>query len=139
MTTRIETELAAQWLMAWFLTRYADPEASCPYASAEGGYQYIWGGPHNAGDVLRHVWGGIFEAVFLAQVATRLEEEQDCTAWSDVPDAEDGIIPCAVCDAMTHLACMRCGLVLCRDHLEEAHGTDGHCELHPVPVPPGLL
>jgi hypothetical protein len=89
MAIRFEAELAAQWLMAWFLERYEDPAEACPYESAEGGYQYIWGGPHNAGDALIDTWSDIFTEAFLEQVAERLETEQDCYEWSERAGPED--------------------------------------------------
>lgn len=39
-------------MIAWFHERYEDPAERTPYESAEGGYQWIWGGPYDARDVL---------------------------------------------------------------------------------------
>jgi hypothetical protein len=76
--------------MAWFLARYEDPVDVCPYESAEGGYQYIWGGPHTAWDVLYDAWGDVFTEDFLERVAKRLEDEQDCSEWSAMSDPDEG-------------------------------------------------
>lgn len=39
-------------MVAWFLANYEDPAENTPYVSKEGGYQYIWGGPYDAGEAL---------------------------------------------------------------------------------------
>jgi hypothetical protein len=35
-------------MVDWFLANYEDPAESTPYCSAEGGYQYLCGGPYAA-------------------------------------------------------------------------------------------
>jgi hypothetical protein len=35
-------------MVAWFFENFEDPANSLPYESAEGGYQWLWGGPHDA-------------------------------------------------------------------------------------------
>jgi hypothetical protein len=82
-------DTAYEWLSTWFLQRYENPVESCPYESAEGGYQYIWGGPYDAGEELYNAWDGIFDATFLEIVAERLETDHDCHEWSGVPDVEE--------------------------------------------------
>ncbi len=39
-------------LKAWFHQNFEDPAESTPYDSSEGGYQFIWGGPYQADEVL---------------------------------------------------------------------------------------
>lgn len=39
-------------LIEWFGARYEDPVHRTPYQTAEGGYQYIYGGPYGAREVL---------------------------------------------------------------------------------------
>jgi hypothetical protein len=41
-----ETKLAV--MKTWFFENYEDPVENTLYESAEGGYQYIWGGPYDA-------------------------------------------------------------------------------------------
>ncbi|MCR6501787.1 hypothetical protein MUO32_22365 [Shinella sp. CPCC 101442] len=36
----------------WFLENFEDPAHSTPHDSAEGGYHWIWGGPHDVREVL---------------------------------------------------------------------------------------
>ena len=47
-----DVSLNAQDLIDWFLERYEEPHHHVPHASSEGGYQYVMGGPYDAGDVL---------------------------------------------------------------------------------------
>jgi hypothetical protein len=35
-------------MIAWFFENFEDPAYSLPYESAEGGYQWLWGGPYDA-------------------------------------------------------------------------------------------
>jgi hypothetical protein len=47
-------------MVGWFLTNYEDPANSTPYESAEGGYQYIWGGPYDANIEIGDKFAGLF-------------------------------------------------------------------------------
>lgn len=76
-------------LAEWFLARYEDPNENCPYESAEGGYQFIWGGPYDAEEELFDAWGHLYDMALITQVAERLCKEQDCVEWCGVPEAEE--------------------------------------------------
>jgi hypothetical protein len=43
---------AVEAMVAWFLENFEDPAMITPYETAEGGYQYIWGGPYDASEEL---------------------------------------------------------------------------------------
>jgi hypothetical protein len=75
-------DAAYHFLESWFLARYEPPVEVCPWDGAEGGYQWIWGGPYDAEEALTDTWGDIFTEDFLADVAARLCEEADCDEWS---------------------------------------------------------
>jgi hypothetical protein len=77
-------DAAYQWLRAWFFERYEDPAEHCPYSSAEGGYQYIYGGPVSTEEIADH-WGEVFDEAFLAAVVRRLDDEEGDQAWSVIP------------------------------------------------------
>jgi hypothetical protein len=47
-----DASLTAQDLIAWFLDRYEEPHHHVPHDSAEGGYRYVMGGPHDAAEIL---------------------------------------------------------------------------------------
>jgi hypothetical protein len=76
-------------LKQWFTAHYEDPVESCPFSSGKGGYQYIWGGPYSASEVLHEHVGHVFEEAWLAKVAERIEQECDCLEWSAVPEDEN--------------------------------------------------
>jgi rRNA-processing protein FCF1 len=73
-------------MLAWFYGNYADPVEMCPYESAEGGYQYIWGGPYNARVALESEFGGIASETLIIEVAEELDDI--CWEWSGRPDDE---------------------------------------------------
>jgi len=47
-----DEEGAVEAMVEWFYENFEDPAMETPYESAEGGYQYIWGGPYNAEEEL---------------------------------------------------------------------------------------
>jgi hypothetical protein len=73
----------------WFLEHYENPAESTPYESAEGGYIYIWGGPHEADEVLWSEFGEIIPENFLLEIAEELEEECGTDEWASIPGPED--------------------------------------------------
>jgi hypothetical protein len=46
----LEREERVEAMVEWFLDNFEDPAEHTPHESAEGGYQYIWGGPYDALD-----------------------------------------------------------------------------------------
>lgn len=73
----------------WFQQRYENPAESTPYESAEGGYIYIWGGPHNALEVLWEEFGTFVDEKLLDSIAGELEEEECTTEWASIPGPDD--------------------------------------------------
>jgi hypothetical protein len=47
-----DSDGAIEAMVEWFHENFEDPAMETPYESAEGGYQYIWGGPHYAREEL---------------------------------------------------------------------------------------
>jgi hypothetical protein len=43
-------------MVDWFHDNFEDPAQHTPYESAEGGYQYIWGGPYDAMDQISNTF-----------------------------------------------------------------------------------
>jgi len=41
-----------EYIIGWFLQFHEDPANQTPHISREGGYQFIWGGPYDARDVI---------------------------------------------------------------------------------------
>ena len=48
-----EENTQVRTMVLWFLANYEDPVENTPYDSAEGGYQFIHGGPYEAREELR--------------------------------------------------------------------------------------
>jgi hypothetical protein len=44
-------------MVAWFMENFEDPAEITPYESAEGGYLWIWGGPHDPAEELYDAFG----------------------------------------------------------------------------------
>jgi len=71
----------------WFHDNYEDPAENCPYESAEGGYQYIWGGPHEALEVLSEEFEDLVNFQTIEELADELN--CDCWEWSSKPSYDD--------------------------------------------------
>lgn len=52
----LSTDEAVDAIKEWFFSNFEDPAESTPYESAEGGYQYIWGGPYDTRDIIENVF-----------------------------------------------------------------------------------
>lgn len=46
-------------MVEWFFDNFEDPAEKTPHVSAEGGYQYIWGGPYDASEELYSHFGDV--------------------------------------------------------------------------------
>lgn len=76
-------------ILDWFHSQYADPVDFCPYESAEGGFQYIWGGPYDAREEIESQWDGIASPKLIDEIVNELNET--CWEWSGRQDNEDPI------------------------------------------------
>ena len=61
-------------MLQWFFSEYEDPAENTPFESAEGGYQYIWGGPYEARDELYAQFGDIVPETLIEEVAREIEK-----------------------------------------------------------------
>jgi hypothetical protein len=77
----LSVEEAVEAIKDWFLTNFEDPVHITPYESREGGYQYIWGGPYDAHDVIENVFAGIASDEII-QAAIEEIEEDGLTDWA---------------------------------------------------------
>ncbi len=62
-------------IMGWFSENCEYPAHCTPYISAEGGYQYIWGGPYDTRDIIVNVFGDWLEESILESSISKLENE----------------------------------------------------------------
>jgi hypothetical protein len=73
-----------QDMVAWFFTEYEDPSENCP--RDDGEFEYIWGGPFHAEDVLTEKYEGVVTPGDLARAIEVLSEGGE---WSKVPPADE--------------------------------------------------
>ena len=89
-----DREAATTGMKEWFLRNYEDPANSLPHISAEGGYQWVHGGPTSAHEALGEEFGHLFPDDLIEEVADTLENEEGVVDWSPIPipDFDDGEI-----------------------------------------------
>ena len=76
-------------LMAvWFLSNYEDPAERTPFESAEGGYQWIWGGPYDASEEMSEKFEGIVPNAWIEQAVEEVESD-GLTVWAPKRKPED--------------------------------------------------
>jgi len=78
---------ALEIMEAWFRQRYEDPVHRTPNESAEGGYQYIYGGPYDAREELDGQFYDLFPEAWIEAVVDELEHE--CMEWTETSKPED--------------------------------------------------
>lgn len=85
---------AVDAVIEWFLANFEDPVHETPFESAEGGYQYIWGGPYETRDIIETVFGddgvspSIIEAV-IRQLETETSEWVPSGSRRQAPEPDD--------------------------------------------------
>jgi hypothetical protein len=72
----------------WFFQNFEDPAESTPHESAEGGYQYIWGGPYDAKDELWGKFGTLVLEAWIDEVVNDIEADGQ-TDWAPVHTGDD--------------------------------------------------
>jgi hypothetical protein len=75
-------------MLEWFSQNFEDPAVRTPYESAEGGYQWIWGGPYEARDELYSKFGDLISESLLEEVVEEIERE-GLTDWAPVSSPDD--------------------------------------------------
>ena len=74
-------------VVEWFFERFEDPVHRLPYVSAEGGYQWIYGGPYDAREQLDENFPD--EAEDVIEAAVDAIESDGQTEWAPVSSPED--------------------------------------------------
>jgi hypothetical protein len=75
-------------MVEWFYQNYEDPAQSTPYESAEGGYQYIWGGPYDANDEIGSKFGGLVPDEWIEQAVNEVQKD-GIYDWAPVHRSDD--------------------------------------------------
>lgn len=97
---RLRREQKLEVMRAWFGQHYEDPVHRTPYQTAEGGYQWIHGGPYYAQEELMGEFEGLASEKMINDLVEELEHE--CTEWTSAPDRADyydeGYVPVGIDD-----------------------------------------
>jgi hypothetical protein len=73
-------ELQLDAMRHWFFEHYEDPAERTPYESREGGYIWIYGGPHDAREVLQEEFADVVPSDVIEELVDELEGE--CYEWA---------------------------------------------------------
>jgi len=84
---RLKKADALEVIEAWFRQRYEDPVHRTPHDSGEGGYQYIYGGPYHARDVIDEQFYDLLPERWIDSVVEELEIEAH--EWTETPSDDD--------------------------------------------------
>lgn len=71
----LTVEEAAELIRDWFLENFEDPANMTPYESREGGYQYIWGGPYDARDVVSDIFADVVSDEIIEAAVSEIESD----------------------------------------------------------------
>lgn len=71
----ISLDEAVDLIKAWLLENFDDPAESTPYDGKEGGYQYIWGGPYRARDIIENVFADTASSELIDAAIAALDSE----------------------------------------------------------------
>jgi hypothetical protein len=80
-----DREAASEEMKEWFYANYEDPANSLPHISAEGGYQWIHGGPETPQEALGDNFSGEYPEKFIEKIAQDITDESGFWDWSPIP------------------------------------------------------
>lgn len=88
----LDFDARVEVMVEWFRENYEDPAQETPYDSGEGGYQYIWGGPYEAGEELYEYFDATDDEVNAAAAIIQEDGTFDWApaGWRIQPDDLDG-------------------------------------------------
>ncbi len=75
-------------MIDWFHANYEDPAERTPYETAEGGYQWIWGGPYDAEEEVRETFEGIAPETLIVEVIADIQAH-GMYEWAPTPRRSD--------------------------------------------------
>lgn len=71
-------------MVEWFHMNYEDPANRLPYQTAEGGYQWIWGGPYDAIEELEQEFGDVVDFELIEEAASQIQDENGIYDWAPI-------------------------------------------------------
>lgn len=75
-------------MIEWFHAHFEDPAERTPYESAEGGYIWIWGGPHEATEEIEAEFGEVVSFELIEQAAEEIQRD-GLFDWAPKPKPGD--------------------------------------------------
>lgn len=75
-------------MVQWFHENYEDPAVRTPYESAEGGYQWIWGGPHDAREEISDQFADLVDEDDIEAAVQEIEED-GLVEWAPKESPDD--------------------------------------------------
>lgn len=87
---RADRDEQKEVMSIWFHQNYEDPVECCPYESAEGGYQFIHGGPYDPKEELEEEFDGVVRPEVIEELADELSDQaSEWTGRDRGPDLDD--------------------------------------------------
>ncbi|ESY58316.1 hypothetical protein X745_04685 [Mesorhizobium sp. LNJC374B00] len=83
LSRRRKIELMVQW----FHEHYEDPAVRLPYESAEGGYQWIWGGPYSADDGIQSEFSEVASFEVMEEAVDEVQSD-GLFDWAPVAESQ---------------------------------------------------
>lgn len=72
---RLRNAEKRELMLQWFFSNFEDPAERTPYESAEGGYIWIWGGPHDPSEEVWNKFGGFASDKLIQDVVDEIQEQ----------------------------------------------------------------
>jgi hypothetical protein len=85
---RLSRSRKVEAMVQWFHENYEDPAVRLPYESAEGGYQWIYGGPYDAHEVIGDEFSDVAGLDQIEAAVTEVTSD-GLFEWAPTAEAED--------------------------------------------------
>ncbi|RWK44909.1 MAG: hypothetical protein EOR47_33450 [Mesorhizobium sp.] len=72
---RLSRAAKVELMVTWFQEHFEDPAEKTPYESAEGGYQWIWGGPYNADEEIQDTFSEVVDFDTMQKAVEEIEKD----------------------------------------------------------------
>ena len=84
-------EDAVELVLEWFRDNFEDPVENTPWESAEGGYQFVWGGPYDAREEIEDAFDDAISEAVLEEAVKQIEH--DGWEWAPSESRVVAVIP----------------------------------------------
>jgi hypothetical protein len=125
---RLDRETQLEVMRHWFYSNFENPVEHCPYESAEGGYQYVYGGPYEPQEELEGKFAGTVPDELIAELTDELTDVS--WLWSGTSnnyDPDDDLIR-SIVESPKHLEAFQRSIVSVQRLLEvQIEPADWQC------------